>query len=233
MSRGSRLGLVVADAEPGERLGVLGGEVAFLQIEGVLEGAEELAAELQLAVEIGAERPAEVGGLRRPVVGAVEANAAHMVGIVRRQVMRHLDGLRDVAGAVEAVVGGDPARRHVAPVIGPVEIVVAHLPLEREREEALHGGCGPRDHRLRKLMVDDVEEAGPGAGGADCPSHGLALGQARREQRAEVDDRHLLQRRAANRRLVHALPDLKRCRCAHGASLLPPVSGMIARTGRS
>ena len=219
---GLRLRLVVADAKPGERLGVPGGEIPLLQIQRVLEGAEELAAELQLAIEIGAERPAEVGRLRRPVVGAVEANAAHMVGIVRRQVMRHLDGLRDIAGAFEAVVGRNPARRHIAPVIGPVEVMVAHLLRDREREEPLHGSLRPRDHRLRELMVDDIEEAGARAGCVDRPRHGLALGPARRIERTEVDDRHLGGRGAPHCRRVHALPDLKRCSCGHRGSPVAP-----------
>ena len=219
---GLGLGLVVAHAQPRERLGVLRGEVSFLQIERVFESAEELAAELELAVEIGAERPAEIGRLGGPIIGAVEANAAYMVGIVRRQVVRHLDGFRHVGGACEAVVGRDAARRHVAAVIGPVEIVVAHLPLDRQREEALHGGPRAPDHRVRELMIDDVEEPGARAGRADRPCHGLAFGPARREERAEVDDGHFGARGPAHRRLVHALPDLKRYPGGHDASLVDP-----------
>ena len=200
---------IIADAQTRHRLGVELEEMILRHVDRERHGAADARAELQLAVEIGAERPAEIRRVDRPVVRPIETDAALVVRIVGREVVRHLDRLVQVA-ALQRVVGLDAFERHIAAMIGRGEIVDAHLLLERKREEALHGFLGPPDHTRRKGVVLDVEKADMAARVADRLRHLLALRQARRIDSAEIHHRHFVNREPFEAGRVQAFADLER-----------------------
>ena len=121
----------------------------------------------------------------RPVVGAIKAVAAEVIRVVRRQIFRHLDRFRHIA-AHEGVISVNALQRHIAPVVGPVEIMAFHLVFDRQAEKPLHRGARAGDDRLRKLVVLEHQIARPGKRIAEGPAHRLAVFQAGGINPAEI-----------------------------------------------